>query len=313
MQPAPSLIDDATVVRLLSPAAVLGVIRAAFVDPLSAPPRLVAEIDDSAGRSRTLLAMPALRQDGLATVKLVSVQRGEGVKLASHLVAMNRDGRLLAVIEAHSLTALRTAAASVLAAQALGAGQAQRLAVLGAGRQARAQVEAFADAMPLAAITVWARRHEAGARLADFAGQFGVAVRLAASPGDAVRGADLVTCATGSTMPLVLAADVTPGAHIDLVGGFRPNMREADDALIARATMVTDTEAAFLEAGDLAGPIASGSITRGDIQLLGDVLAGEPLLKRGDVTVFKSVGHAAEDLVVAELLLDRLGLERAHD
>lgn len=312
LQSALVLIDDATVARLLTPSAVLGVIRGAFLDPPSAPPRLTVTIDDAAGQSRTLLTMPALRRRGLATVKVVSVRHGESVRLASYLLAFAQDGQLLALIEAHQLTARRTSAASVLAAQVLGAGGACRLAVLGAGRQARAQLEGFADAMPLLSIALWARRCEAAEELAEFARQFEVPVRIATTPGDAVRGADLITCATGSRVPLVLAADVAAGAHVDLVGGFRPDMREADDALIARATVIADIETAFVEAGDLAAPIGRGAIKLEDIQLLGTVLAGEKLVIRGDVTLFKSVGHAAEDLVVTELLLQLVERERLH-
>jgi ornithine cyclodeaminase len=87
-------------------------------------------------------------------------------------------------------------------------------------------------------------------------------------------------------------------------------MREGDDALIARATIVADIPAALTEAGDLLQPIANGTITRNQVALLADLLAGEALRPHGDITVFKSVGHAAEDLVVAELLLERLGLIR---
>jgi len=293
---------------MLTPGEVLAVIRRAFVDPPAAPQRLAAEIDDGNGQSRTLLAMPALRRGGLATVKLVTVARGEAMHLDSHLLAFDRQGHLLAVMEAHSLTARRTAAASVLAALALGAGHARHLAVLGAGRQARAQIEAFASEFPIETIAVWARRSEAAEDLAAFARQWTAAVHLAASPADAVRKAQIVTCATGSQVPLVLAADVPCDAHIDLVGGFRPDMREADDALITRATVVADTAAALTEAGDLAQPIARGLLAADQVRLLADVLAAEPVPGSGEITLFKSVGHAAEDLVVAELIVERLGL-----
>jgi ornithine cyclodeaminase len=302
------LIGDAAVARLLPPHAVLEAIRRAFVDPIVAPPRLATVVDDGDGQSRTLLTMPAMRGGGLATVKVVAVQRGERLRLESHLLAFDMDGRLLAVIEAHALTARRTAAASVLAAQTLGAGQARRLAMLGAGRQARAQVEAFADAMPLTTIAIWARRPEAAEELAVFARERSGDVRIFSSAAEAVRGSDVVSCATGSQAPLVLAADVAEGAHIDLVGGFRPDMREADDALIAGATVVADTPAALTEAGDLAQPIARKLLDADEVLLLSDLLSGEPIRKRGTTTLFKSVGHAAEDLVVAELLIDRLGL-----
>lgn len=284
------------------------VIAGAFIDPPIAPQRLAAESDEGEGQTRTLLAMPALRCGGLATVKIVTVLRGKTAGLSSHLLAFGPRGDLLAVIEAHQLTARRTAAASVLAAKALGAGKARRLAVLGAGRQARAQVDAYAAAMPLETITVWARRHEAAEVLARYSAATKCSVRVASSPAEAVRDAQIVSCATAAETPLVLGDYVGPRTHVDLVGGFRPTMREGDDALVSRATIVADTPAALVEAGDLVQPIARGVIDRDQVLLLSELLAGKLPAPQGDITMFKSVGHAGEDLVVTELLLKRLGL-----
>lgn len=301
----PIFVDDATVCDLLSPAAMLSVIGRAFVDPPTAPIRSTVECSDGA-QTRTLLTMPALRAGGIATVKIVTVRRGAEAGLATHLLALDAHGRLIAIIEGHKLTARRTAAASVLAAQTLGAGRAQRLAVLGAGPQARAQIEAYAAALPIAAVTLWARRDAAAQDLSAFCADKVASVRVAASPDDAVRDAEIVTCATASETPLVRGDAIAPGAHIDLVGGFRPNMREADDGVMRRATIVADTTAALVEAGDLVLPIAAGVIDAGDVQLMSDMLTGPRPPARGDITVFKSVGHAAEDLVATELLLDML-------
>jgi ornithine cyclodeaminase len=301
------MISDATADRVLSPADVLGVIARAFVDPPVAPPRAVAECSDGSG-TRAVLAMPALRRGGIATVKVVNSAH-DG--LNSHLLAFDRSGALLAVVEAHRLTALRTAAASVLAAQTLGAGGARRLAVLGAGRQARAQIEAYAAALPIEKVTIWARRIDAARELAVVAAERVSVVEIAESPAQAAANADIVTCATPSRAPLLSGDMIAARVHVDLVGGFRPDMREADDALMARAVIVADTPAALSEAGDLVQPISSGIITRDDVLLLADVLAGE--VPVGEVTLFKSVGHAAEDLVVMELLLARLGLTANTD
>jgi ornithine cyclodeaminase len=296
------MISDAAVDSLLSPTDVLEVIARAFVDPPIAPPRAVAECSEGSA-TRTVLAMPALRPGGIITIKVVN---SASYGLNSHLLGFDHRGALLAVVEAHRLTALRTAAASVLAAQKLGAGGACRLAVLGAGRQARAHIEAYAAALPIEAVTIWARRGDAARELAAFAAEHVSTIDIAASPADAAAKADIVVCATPSTAPL-LAGDMISGrTHVDLVGGFRPNMREADDALMARAVIVADTAAALTEAGDLVQPISSGVIASDDVLLLADILAGD--VPAGEVTLFKSVGHAAEDLVVMELLLGRLGL-----
>lgn len=300
--------EDAEVARRLPASDVLARIGGAFAYDLIAPQRSASECTEEDGKTRTLLVMPALRRGGLATVKVVSVARGSTNQLSSHLLAFGREGELLAVIEAHQLTARRTAAASVLAAQTLGKGEARHLAVLGAGRQARAQVEAFADAMPIEKITVWARRDSAARELAAFCATTGATVTVAADPEEAGRDAEIVTCATASETPLVLGAHLAPGVHIDLVGGFRPTMREADDALMARATIVADIPAALNEAGDLLQPIETGIIRADHILLLSDLLEGTASMGAVDLTVFKSVGHAAEDLVTTELLLERLGL-----
>ena len=295
------MISDAEVGRILSPADVLDIIRGAFVDPPVAPPRSVA-LDGSA--SRALLAMPALRPGGIAMVKVVhSARQG----LDSQLLALDEQGVLIAVVEAHRLTALRTAAASVLATRTLGAGQARRLAVLGAGRQARAHIEAYADAMRIETVTVWARRPEAARELAALAGDRASTVRIAETPAEAAADADIVVCATPSSWPL-LSADMIARGHLDLVGGFRPDMREVDDSLIARAAIVADTAAALSEAGDLAQPLAAGIIAPDQVLLLSDILSGIVPAPQAELTLFKSVGHAAEDLVVLELLLTRLAL-----
>jgi ornithine cyclodeaminase len=273
-----------------------------------APPRIASDCVEGGGQTRTLLVMPALRRGGLAAVKVVNVARGLSNRLSSHLLAFGADGDLIAVIEAHQLTARRTAAASVLAAQTLGKGQARHLAVLGAGRQARAQVEAFADAMPIDKITIWARRDSAAQDFAELCATTGATVTIAPEPHEAVRDAEIVTCVTASEMPLILGASLAPGVHVDLVGGFRPTMRESDDAVMARATIVADTPAALGEAGDLLQPVGNGTIRVEDVLLLSDILKGRAAARVGDLTVFKSVGHAAEDLVITELLLERLGL-----
>ena len=289
---------------MLSPTDVLGVIAGAFVDAPVAPSRAVAECFEGSA-TRALLAMPALRLGGVATVKVVhSASHG----LNSHVLTFDRSGALLAIVEAHRLTALRTAAASVLAAQTLGVGRARRLGVLGSGRQARAHIEAYAAALPIEALTIWAHRDDAARELAAFAAEHVATVHIASSPAQAAENADIVACATPSTEPLLAGNMISAGTHIDLVGGFRPNMREADDEQMARAAIVADTPAALTEAGDLAQPIARAIVARDRVLLLGDILAGHVAVPRKGVSVFKSVGHAAEDLVVMELLLERLGL-----
>lgn len=300
-----AFIDDATVNRLLLPAAVLAVIPNAFRDPLIAPPRLTAETSDN-GQTRTLLVMPAVREGGVAIVKVVTALRGDHAGLSSHLLVLDPTGAAVALVEAHQLTAKRTAAASVLAAKTIGVANARHLAVIGAGRQARAQIAAYIDALPIEEITLWARRRPAAEALAAECARTGIRIRIASTPDEAAHQAQIVSCVTSSETPLITGHCLNPGTHVDLVGGFRPNMREADDEVLRRATIVADTPVALTEAGDLVQPLERGVIARDAVLLLADLLRQPALPLRGDITLFKSVGHAAVDLVAVELLLERL-------
>jgi ornithine cyclodeaminase len=183
------------------------------------------------------------------------------------------------------------------------------LGVLGAGRQSRALALAYCKAYSLERVQVWARQIRAAQALADeLAPLCGVAVSCS-TVDEAVEGASIVTSATPSTAPLVRSAAVSDQSHVDLVGSFRPDMREADDQLVNRAFVVADCEAALAESGDLAQPLGAGVIKRGDVHLFSDLLGGGvklPPSKRP--TLFKSVGHAGLDLIAVRHLLAKLGL-----
>ncbi|HOV03505.1 MAG TPA: ornithine cyclodeaminase family protein, partial [Kaistiaceae bacterium] len=139
----------------------------------------------------------------------------------------------------------------------------------------------------------------------------GIAARVATDLEAAVRDADIVSCATLSKAPLVCGAWLKPGAHLDLVGAFRPDMRESDDAAVRRASLFVDTRAGALEeGGDLADPIARGVVSAADIRAdLADLVAGRHPGRSAaeEVTLFKSVGTAIEDLAAARLVFSRLG------
>ena len=302
-------IADADVAAALDYPSLVTAIAGAFVNPAVAPRRAVVQVYDPPGGTRTLLVMPAVRPGGIAITKLVTVLTGRDQGVHSQLLAFRCDGTLIAMIDGHSLTARRTAAASVLAARTLKPDGVRSIAVLGAGRQARAQAEAYCACFSIDQVKIWSRRPEAAMSLAGQLARGAGRVVVASSPREATLDADIVTAATMATSPLLTAAYLQPGTHVDLVGGFRPEMREADDSIMARATVVADGPAALEEAGDLAGPLSSGCLKRSDVQLLGDILSRSgSLVRRGDITVFKSVGHAAEDMVATELLLQRLGL-----
>lgn len=303
----PIFVTEAEVARAVTPDEMLSVIGEAFSDQIAAGTRAVAELAIGT-ETLTTLAMPALDRDGVAVVKIVSVSRGDRNRLNSQLAVIDAFGQPIAILEAHALTALRTAAASVHAAQALGV-SGGHLLVLGSGRQAEAQARAYISAMPIERLTIWARREEAAADMAKRLRDLNCAVDTAQSRKLAIGDADIMSSATASREPIVSGMHVKAGAHVDLVGSFRPDMREGDDALMQRAQVFADTSDALNETGDLIDPIASGTLERSQVRLISEMVLGG--FERGEetVTVFKSVGHAALDSVAARLACRKLGIE----
>lgn len=303
-------IDAVTVDRLLDCPALIEALRAAFVDPPITAERI--SIDYGASGDRHLLVMPAVNPDGLVGVKLVSVHpalaaRPGGAVRALYVALDAATGEPRALIDGAALTERRTAAASVLAAGALARSDAETLLIVGTGQIAHALCRCYRDSLRPARIMIWGRRDEAVDAMIARLGVEGIRATAARDLRAAVQAADIVSVATLSEDPMILGKDVRAGAHIDLVGGFTPKMREADDALIARARVVIDGPGALATAGDLTQPIAAGILPAGDVTLLADVLARRAIGRRSpdDVTLFKSVGVALEDLATAELLLTR--------
>ncbi len=266
---------------------------------------------DIAG-SGSLLLMPAWSPDALG-VKLVTVMpgaavRGAGTVQASYLLLDRETGVPLALIDGEALTLRRTAAASALAAQSLARPDAERLLVVGAGRLAPWMARAHVALRPdLTHVDVWGRNADAAEEVVETLREEGIDAEVALDLRHAVEHANVISCATTSREPLLQGAWLKTGAHLDLVGGFRRDMREVDDAAIVRARIFVDTFAgALAEAGDLTQPIERGVIARA--QVLGELaqlLRGEvPGRTRDDqVTLFKSVGTALEDLAAAQLVV----------
>ena len=243
--------------------------------------------------------------------KLVTVMPGAHPAVHASVLAVDRvSGAPLAVIDGEALTLRRTAAASALAARSLARPDARRLLLVGCGRLAGWMARAHAALRPDVQVAVWGRRAESSRWLADLLRQEGLAAEAVHDLPQAVAQADIVCCATTSTEPLVQGDWLRPGTHLDLVGGFRPHMREVDDAAVAAARVVVDTYAgALAEAGDLTQPLARGVIARTHIVAeLAELLRGERAgrLGPGDITLFKSVGTALEDLAAAECVLAAL-------
>ncbi|MBN8998703.1 MAG: ornithine cyclodeaminase family protein, partial [Rhizobiales bacterium] len=241
-------------------------------------------------------------------VKIVTVfpgnaARGAATVQGAYLLLSGETGAPLALIDGPRLTLWRTAAASALAADYLARPDARHLVMAGAGALAAHLVAAHAAQRPIERVSIWARRRDRAEALAARLDRPGLAVAAVHDLDAAVAEADIVSAATLAAAPLIHGDRLRSGTHVDLVGGFTPAMREADDAAVRRARVYVDTLAgALAEAGDIVQPIAAGVLDRDAIA--GDLFAlarGEAVGRRSadEITLFKSVGTALEDLAAA--------------
>jgi len=214
-------------------------------------------------------------------------------------------GQVLSVMDGECLTARRTAAASALAASFLARRDSRHLLIVGAGRIAAELPAAHAAVRPIDRVTVWNRTFSKAQEIAGLAADQGFAAEATRDLQSAVAAADIISCATLSTEPLIRGAWLRPGVHLDLIGSFKPEMREVDDEAITRSLVAVDCHASALsEAGDLVQPLAAGIIGREHVVADLYALCQGRHPGRGheeQITLFKSVGHAIEDLAAAAL------------
>jgi ornithine cyclodeaminase/alanine dehydrogenase-like protein (mu-crystallin family) len=248
-------------------------------------------------------------------VKVLSLFPGNpAVGLSSHLglyvLFEAGNGRPLALMDASALTAIRTAAASVVATRALARRDSKVLAIIGTGEEAHSHLEAFQAARPFEGLLIWGRNQQAARTLEDGARVLGIDdVRVVSSVREALAGADVVCTVTSSPDPLLFGADVRPGTHLCLVGSSIPSTREVDDDCVAMSRFFVDYRAsAMAQAGELLHAIGAGVATEAHIVAeIGEVLRGAVPGRRSglDVTVYKSLGVAAQDLAAATLVYRR--------
>jgi len=309
---------DATAVRSAVPVAeLLDAVEAAYRD-------VAAGRDRSPVRTRVplpvgdLLLMPGLRDGGGGmAVKLVTIVGGNaarGLPVVQAIVTWidGTTGEPLAVLDGTELTAMRTGAASGVATRLLARPEAAVLALVGAGGQAAWQVRAVCAARPIREVRVFARsaeHREAFAR--RMAAELGPAVGVLAvgSAEAAVRGADVICCATTASAPVFEAGWVEAGTHVNGVGAFRLDMVEIPPALFGRAELVAadSREAALAEAGDLVAALRDGELAEDGWVEIGSVPPDWARQRDPEaITVFKSVGLAIQDLAAAELVAGRL-------
>jgi ornithine cyclodeaminase len=295
--------------------ALIDALAQAFKGGFVAPTRHHHAIQRAGAATATHLLMPAWTEQGAAEadflgVKIVNVfpdngARGLPAVLGLYVLQSGATGEPLAAMDGTRLTHWRTAAASALAARFLARADATRLLIVGAGALAPFLARAHAAVRPIEEITVWNRNRAGAEKLAAGLAQEGFHARVADDLETGARAADIISCATLSRVPLIAGAWLGAGQHLDLVGAFNLEMREADDEALRRARVFIDTEAALSEGGDVALGLRSGAIDRAHI------VADLASLCRGDcagrtapdeITLFKSAGAALEDLAAAMLV-----------
>lgn len=260
------------------------------------------------------LPEPAAMGTKLVTVYAANREMGLPSHLATIVLLDPATGALLAIVDGRLITEARTAAVSAVSADALARPDASTLAIIGSGVQARSHLEALACVRQLKDVRVWSpHRDRVDAFVADMQPHTRATLRGARSAQHAVDGADLVVLATASHTPVVGAPWIADGAHICAIGACRPTHREMDAALVARArTFVDSRTGALAEAGDIVLAIQEGAIVAAHIAgELGELLAGrvEGRQDANQVTLFKSLGMAVEDVAAAHLAYSR-ALER---
>ncbi|SNZ00779.1 ornithine cyclodeaminase family protein [Flagellimonas pacifica] len=260
------------------------------------------------GKDSTLLLMPAWNAGKEAGVKIVTVNPGNDTFglpsiQGSYLYLDAITGTLKAIMEAKSLTAKRTAAASALASSYLSKKNATSMLMIGTGTLSVNLIKAHASVRPIEQVFVWGRNLKKTEEISQTLSKEKYEVKAIASIDEKISEVDIISCATLSENPLIFGEKLVSGQHVDLVGAYKPNMREADNEAILKTSVFLDTYGGGLkESGDIAVPLKEGILKESDIKADLFGLCGETHIGRTDdmeITLFKSVGHALEDLAAA--------------
>ena len=305
------LISDDQVRAAVSGREAIGLIREAFrthYPQAIVPERVHMEVP---GRGVLLLmpcGLPSLDAMGIKSAMILdrAVAAGESVQ-GTYLLLSARTGQFRATLEARHLTALRTAAASAVATDLLARPDATSLGIFGTGRLARSHAELLREVRAIEEVLLCGTSEEKSRALAQELSSIGLRARAASA--EECAAADIVCTCTNATEPVLRGEWLRPGAHLNLIGAFRPQTREVDQQAVARSSVFVDTfEGALSEAGDLLQPMRDGRIGRE--HLLADLhalITGAHPGRRSpqEITLFKSVGHAIEDLVIADAVAAR--------
>ncbi|PSJ80807.1 ornithine cyclodeaminase family protein [Neisseria iguanae] len=286
-----------------------------FAAHCDVPMRHNHTITDKQGNKKgTLLLMLAWQPERWLGVKTVSVfpqnVRHNLPGLHSvYILYSAQTGKPEAIFDGDSITSRRTVAASALAARFLSRENSKTLLIVGAGRVAELLADAYLSVRRIERFIIWNQTCSKAENLAERLRGKGLQAETAVDLAEAVKQADIVSCATLSTAPLILREWLQTGTHLDLIGGFAPDMRETDDACFADTSVFIDTEEALMKAGDLLSPIAAGVFTPQQVRAtLADLCRLKHTGRKNtdEITVFKSVGSALEDLAAAVLAYEQL-------
>ncbi|MGX1740537.1 ornithine cyclodeaminase family protein [Bosea sp. NPDC055353] len=305
------LFDGTEIDAALSYPGLIDLLDDAFRSEVIAPKRGQYAIERPGETDAILLTMPAWSGPDVANpyigTKIVSVFFGNGKRnlpgvMGAYLLMDGATGQPLAVMDGNRLTTWRTAAASALASRYMSNPEASRMLMVGAGALAPFIIKAHRSVRPLTEIAIWARRPEAAeATVAELAKE-GIEARATTDLEGEARTADIISCATNATEPLIQGHWLKREAHLDLIGGFTMQMREADADALHRARVIVDSSKAIDEGGDVAVAIAEGSYSADKVAgTLADLCHGRIAgpVEGGGITLFKSVGVALEDLAAA--------------
>lgn len=307
--------DAATTRHALPFDALIDALDAMFISGCEVPLRHTHHVEVAEQPAGTVLIMPAWQPDGFLGIKTVNIFAGNASRglpglFSTYVLYDASTGEPLAQIDGNEITSRRTAAASALAARYLARADASRLLVVGSGRVAQLLPHAYRAVRPIGPVSVWSRRAETAEALARQWREEGFDAQATTDLAGAAGEADIVTCATLATEPIVRGEWLRAGTHLDLIGGFTPSMREADDACFVDSDLYVDTGEALKKSGDLLGPLSRGVFSADDVKGTLEALCRREVSPGHDPsrrTVFKSVGSALEDLAAAILVHRQAG------
>ncbi len=307
----PAFFDGEHVAALLPWPELIRAIEAILTEPGAfAPERTVHTVPHPTGSDAALLLKPGWVVGDVIAIKAVTFFPDNGALdlptvNAGVLLFDGANGTLLGACDGNELTTRRTAAASAVAAKRLARRDAKRLLVVGTGALSPMTSLAHCAVRDYDMVDVWGRDGDKALRVANHLVTHNIAARSVEDLDAAVSEADVITCVTGATSPLVKGALLKPGTHVDLIGAFTPEMRESDDDVITRGTVFLDTRDDGSISGDISQPLEAGIMTMDDVaadlsELVNSQHAGRS--SEDEITVFKSAGFALEDVAAARLV-----------